>query len=116
MTYKIPQQAVDDLHESVERMERLVQEMTLPASTRFDRQKAIEDAIVNFNGDAVETMELLDALLAGLKNRYDGGLSDVEHEARQLREALDELDRTTCKPGADDAAYEDDLARRQWDE
>ena len=33
MTHRIPEQVVDELHESVENMERLVQEMTLPAAT-----------------------------------------------------------------------------------
>lgn len=65
--------------------------------TRFDWQKQIEEAILAFNGDANEALELLDALTAALKNRYDEGqLSDVLHEAEQMRESLEELDRTLC--------------------
>ena len=88
--------------------------------TRFDWQKMIEEAIVAFNGDAVEAMELLDALLAALKNRYDEGqLSDVLHEAEQLRGALDELD--TAEPTSEDIAamladqeYGNDIEEGEW--
>ena len=81
----------------------------------FDRgswQKSIEASIVSFNGDAVEASELLDALLAGLKGRYDRSeISDIEHRAGQLREALDELDRTYRGGGVS----RDDLeAWRDW--
>ena len=70
--------------------------------TRSDWQKKIEEAIVAFNGDANEALELLDALTAALKNRYDEGqLSDVLHESQQLREALSELD-TAQEPSLED--------------
>jgi hypothetical protein len=63
--------------------------------TREDWQRAIEQSISTFNGDAVEVSELLDALIGGLKNRYDRGeLDDVNHEFEQLRDALTELDNT----------------------
>lgn len=76
-------------------------------------QRAIEDEIVIFNGDAGEATELLDAILGALKGRYDRGeTSDVEHEAQRLREALDELDRTTTSGGG---VSKDDLeAYRDW--
>jgi hypothetical protein len=61
--------------------------------TREDWQKSIEQSISTFNGDAVEVAELLDALIGGLRNRYEREeLQDVTHEYDQLREALEELD------------------------
>jgi hypothetical protein len=64
--------------------------------TREDWQRAIEQSISTFNGDAVEVSELLDALIGGLKNRYDRDqLRDVEQEFAQLRDSLTELDQTT---------------------
>jgi hypothetical protein len=64
--------------------------------TREDWQRAIEQSISTFNGDAVEVSELLDALIGGLKNRYDRDqLRDVDHEFDQLRDSLKELDQTT---------------------
>jgi len=83
------------------------------AATRGEWQLDLEKEIIDFNGDAVEASELLDALMAGLENRYGRGvLRDVEHECGQLKETLDELDKTTCKPGEEDEAYADWLARR----
>jgi hypothetical protein len=60
--------------------------------TREDWQRAIEQSISTFNGDAVEVSELLDALIGNLKNRYDRDqLRDVEREFAQLRDSLIEL-------------------------
>ena len=64
-------------------------------------------------------MEILDALRAGLESRYDRGeLSDVEHEAKQLREALDELDRTANPyepdPYDDWLANQDEIEQGNW--
>jgi hypothetical protein len=72
--------------------------MSLPQRvTREDWQRAIEQSIQTFNGDAVEVAELLDALIGNLMNRYDrDALRDVEHEFEQLREQLVELDRTNA--------------------
>jgi hypothetical protein len=64
--------------------------------TREDWQRAIEQSIQTFNGDAVEVAELLDALIGNLMYRYERDeLRDVEHEFEQLRAQLIELDRTT---------------------
>jgi hypothetical protein len=64
--------------------------------TREDWQRSIEQSIQTFNGDAVEVAELLDALIGGLRNRYDRDqLRDVDHEYDQLRDSLKELDSTT---------------------
>ena len=89
--------------------------------TRFDWQKQIEEAIVAFNADANEAAELLDAWTAALKNRYyEGQLSDVLHEAGQLREALEELDTTTEPTDADiaellaDQEYGNDIEEGEW--
>lgn len=74
--------------------------MNARAATRGEWQQALEQSIRTFNGDAVEAQELLDALIAGLKDRYGADtLQDVLHEFDQLKEALEELDRTTCLPG-----------------
>jgi hypothetical protein len=75
-------------------------------ATRGDRQRIIEEAIARFAPDAVEARELLDALQAGLKDRYDESqLTDTLHEFDQAREALDELERTTSEQGEEDLAY-----------
>jgi hypothetical protein len=82
--------------------------------TRFDWQRSIEESIVAFNPDANEAMEILDALRAGLADRYHRVLlTDVEHEAKQLREALDELDTKCCSLSPEDEAY--DAFRAQQD-
>ena len=88
--------------------------------TRFDWQKQIEEAIVAFNGDANEAMELLDALLAALKNRYDEGqLTDVIQECASLRGALDELDNgeltaEDIKVILADQEYGNDIEEGEW--
>ena len=80
--------------------------------TRGDWQKALEQSLSTFNGDAVEVAELLDALIGGLKNRYDRAeLQDVDHEYDQLRDALTELDATSL-----DNASLQDLAEWQADQ
>lgn len=76
------------------------------ATRRGDRQRVIEEAVAKFAPDAVEARELLDALQAGLKDRYDEGqLADVFHEIEQAREALHELERTTMGDDEEDIAY-----------
>ena len=79
--------------------------------TRGDWQKALEQSLSTFNGDAVEVAELLDALIGGLKNRYERAeLQDVDHEYDQLRDALKELD------GATGYVSKQDLAEWQADQ
>ena len=104
--YKIPDQVVDELHKSVEKMERIAHR------DRGSWQKAIEQSVVDFNADAAEAMELLDALIAGLKNRYGKHeVSDIEHRADQMRTVLEDLDRTYRGRGVS----KDDLeAWRDW--
>lgn len=67
--------------------------------TRTDKQLALEQCIFTFCADANEARDLIDALLASLKERYgrDDVLADVEHEARQMKEALNELELTMAK-------------------
>ena len=93
---------------------------TFSQATRGDRQRIIETAICEFCPDAVEASELLDALTAGLKRRYDEGqLSDVMHLARKLHGALDELDTTMSEADQREALqeshYRDWIARREED-
>lgn len=90
-----------------------------PQATRGDRQRIIEEAIARFAPDAMEARELLDALQAGLKDRYDESkLGDVFHEFDQAREALDELERTTMGDGEEDIEYVNWLATQaaQYDD
>jgi hypothetical protein len=75
-----------------------VNEVFLPAleamskPPRFSRQQAIEQQLVEFSPDALETSELLDALIAGLKNKLDEfTLGDVLHHAEKLKTALGEV-------------------------
>jgi hypothetical protein len=83
-----------------------------PKAPRSEWQRALENNISAFNGDAIEVSELLCALIGGLDNRYDADtLRDVEHEFDQLKEALEELQRTSDKPDLEDAAYADWVAR-----
>lgn len=82
--------------------------------TRGDWQRALEQNIQTFNGDAIEASELLCALIANLENRYDRDtLGDVRHEFEQLKDALEELDRTSCALGNMSDA---DLAEWQADQ
>lgn len=87
----------------VERLERVLAELakTLDsnrnpyADPRKQKQLWIEQAIVDFRPDAIEAAEILCSIRAALGSRYnEGQLSDVEHEATQLNEALEELWRT----------------------
>ena len=102
---------LDGLEQSMHTLEKIQEEISRPI-TRFDWQRSLEQGLAAFNADANEAMELLDALTAALKSRYDEGqLADVAHEALQLREALDELDRTLCSQDAllnQDQGYDDE--------
>jgi glutamine synthetase type III len=94
---------------------------TFTQATRGDRQRIIETALHEFCPDAVEASELLDAWMAGLKERgYDEGqLSDVMHLARKLHGALDELDTTMSeadqREALQEAHYRDWIERREED-
>ena len=68
--------------------------------TRGDWQLALEQNLRTFNGDAIEASELIAAVIAALKDRYDRDLlRDVEHEFGQLKEALEAMQET---PTAED--------------
>jgi hypothetical protein len=97
---KIDQTLIEHLDQSLTKLEKMQDEYRAQFQpqrvTREDWQRAIEQSIQTFNGDAVEVSELLDALIGGLKNRYDRDqLRDVDHEYDQLRDSLKELDQTT---------------------
>ena len=69
---------------------------TFSQATRGDRQRIIETALHEFCPDAVEASELLDALQAGLKERYgDDRITDVLHVLRAAHYALKDLDETS---------------------
>jgi hypothetical protein len=73
--------------------------------TREDWQKSIEQSISTFNGDAVEVSELLDALIGGLKNRYEpGDIWEIEDEYKELRELLKWLGEATGHSSKQDLA------------
>jgi hypothetical protein len=83
------------------------------SATRHDWQLALEKSIQTFNADAVEAMELLDALIGTLAGRYDAGqLSDIQHVAAKLRGALDELDTTMTDKDAEEILAESQY--RDW--
>jgi DNA-binding transcriptional regulator YbjK len=68
--------------------------------------QVLEDMVCRLNPDTAEAQALLDALTVSLGRRYGReALSDVLYEAKQMREALDELERTT-PPSEEDEAYE----------
>jgi len=62
--------------------------------SRFDHQKAVERAITDFRPDFIEAEEILQALQVSLERRYEQDISDILHEMKQLREALQEADST----------------------
>ena len=73
-------------------------------AVRFIVQKIIEDTIERFTPDVMECAEILDALTAALKRRYDEGeIADALFEAWQFRNALEELERTLPPSAADEA-------------
>lgn len=78
--------------------------------TRGDWQRALEENLASFNADGIEASELIAAVIANLKDRYDS-LDDVEHEYGQLKEALEALHET---PTEADRYYE--MADRRYDE
>jgi hypothetical protein len=90
--------------------------------TREDWQRAIEQSIQTFNGDAVEVAELLAALIGSLRNRYDRAeLYDVDHEYNQLCAELKELDQTTGPVSQNDLAewiadqeYGNNIEEGEW--
>jgi hypothetical protein len=103
----------EELHASLAKLEKIVEEV------RLDKQTYLEEGIRNFAPDAIEARELLDALLAGLIDRYTKDqLCDVMHEMGQLREALEELDHEMTYDARQDAAdYRyDEWAQAQLDE
>ena len=66
------------------------------APTRGDRQREIEELLAGFGMDAMEAQDILGAFAAGLKRRYDEDrIPEVLEAVKDLREALDELERTT---------------------
>jgi hypothetical protein len=68
----------------------ILQAMSKPP--RVIRQMDLEKSLVEFSPDALETSELLDALIAGLKNKLDEfTLGDVLHHAEKLKVALEEV-------------------------
>lgn len=62
-----------------------------PQLDRIKRQRAIEDAIVEFLPDAEEAQEILDALTASLRGRYEELAEDALHQAQKFRIALGEV-------------------------
>ena len=117
MSLKIPDSLISELAGSIAKLEEIAQLKKAPKPTRFEWQKSIEQNIGMFNADAIEAMEILDALIGGLKDRYDrGALTDIEHEAKQLREALDELDNKTLRISPEDEAYDAFRAQQECDD
>lgn len=84
---------------------------------RFNRQRMLEDEIAQFRPDYNEALELLDALLCGLRTRFSDDLPiDLEHDFSDLKLALNEADDIECRRGFTPEAYdsigEDDIEYR----
>lgn len=78
------------------------------ADARRARQLQIERAIVEYNPDTVEAAEVLQALMAAVRQRYGDRAVDVLERMNEAREALDELERTLSAYEGPDAM---DLSR-----
>lgn len=65
---------------------------TGPLLARFKQQEALENAITEFAPDAEEAQELLDALTASLRRRYEDHAEDALTVAREFRAALAEVE------------------------
>ena len=60
---------------------------------RVQKQRVLEDYIEKFNPDFMEASELIAALLAGLRSRYEDNLgADLEHELKSLMDLLNKMD------------------------
>lgn len=62
------------------------------AISRFARQQALERAIVAFNPDAREAIELVHVLQRALQDRFEAKASDVDDLLGQACSALEELE------------------------
>lgn len=63
-----------------------------PILERQKKQRAIEEAITAFHADADEAAEILDALTASLKLRYEDHAEDAIRIADEFRAALAEVE------------------------
>jgi hypothetical protein len=71
--------------------------------------QVLEDMMCRLNPDTAEAQALLDALTVSLGRRYGReALADVLYEAKQMRDALDEI---TDPPSEEDDYYETWRAR-----
>ena len=85
---------------------------------RFNRQRMLEDEIAQFRPDYNEALELMDALVCGLRARFSDDLPvDLENDFSDLKLALNEADdienRRGFTPEAYDSIGEDDIEYRK---
>ena len=74
--------------------------------TRGAKQREIERSIVAFSPDYMEASEILSAIHASLRARYDDLLGvELEHDFKRLTEQLEEADMTQGR--------EEELANQQ---
>lgn len=92
---------------------RWINEATKAAYSRPSRFKALTEAVSDLRPDALEALDLVDAIAAGLKLRYENP-TEVLLLMSLLKEALDRLD-VNCQVDADDIlnAYERMTDRRK---
>lgn len=85
-----------DIHKELARIFQLSSEQqeTLRKPPRFARQKAIEDAIMDFAPDFVETQEIASALMASLERRKEQDMTDILEAYYEFKDALLEADAT----------------------
>lgn len=64
------------------------------SATRPVLQDLINELIIKLCPTTSEAQDIMDCLVCQLKFRYGDETADVQHEAAQLRQALDELELT----------------------
>ena len=74
---------------------------------RFNRQRMLEDEIAQFRPDYNEALELIDAIVCGLRARFNDDLPiDLEHDFSDLKLALNEADDIECRRGFEPEGYD----------
>lgn len=65
---------------------------------RMQNKRAIEDAITALNPDATDAQEILDAVTAAIKGRYEDNALAALEIAAEFRNALDEVEAPEAVP------------------
>ena len=76
--------------------------------SRWERQRAIEDAIRDFHPTWEESQDILDAVSAVIEQRYEDKARDALYLMKKLREELE-----TLAPAFEEDAYDLYVARKE---